>query len=72
MNKRRGKANGIDNSCYNNYINSALRELVSQGVEYVEISYSIRQILLNFEIDDDIIRAEFLLLLNYFPITIFF
>lgn len=49
---------------YNNYINSALRELVSQGVEYVEISYSIRQILLNFEIDDDIkdqIKCKFLL-----------
>lgn len=49
---------------YNNYINECLRELVCQGVKYVEISYSIRQVLLNFEIANDVkgkIECKFLL-----------
>lgn len=39
---------------YNDYINACLKELVDQGVKYVEISYSIRQAIMNFEIDEDL------------------
>ena len=49
---------------YNKYVNLCLRELVNQGVEYVEISYSIRQVLLSFEMDKDLkskIQCKFLL-----------
>ena len=49
---------------YNDYINRSLNELIKQGVEYVEISYSNRQVLKDFKLDDDIkdkIKCCFLL-----------
>lgn len=49
---------------YNKYINKCLEELIEQGIEYVEISYSNKAVLLNFEIDESIkskITCKFLL-----------
>ena len=53
-----------ETTVYNDYINSSLLELVNQGVEYVEISYSNPRIITNFVMDDylkDKITCKFLL-----------
>ena len=49
---------------YNDYINLALSELVEQNVKYVEISYSIKQAMENFKLDEDLkdkIKIKFLI-----------
>ena len=69
LSKKFAIKNGISNKnaekiIYNDYINRCLSELVKQGVEYVEISYSIFSRIKSFEIDSDLsdkIKCKFLL-----------
>ena len=54
----------IESKIYSIYVNECLKELINQGVEYVEISYSIPRIIQNIVISEEnnrLITTKFLL-----------